>query len=223
MSTAVSEQGFSLSLSGWPQRMFVTGTDTGVGKTLVSGMLAARIDAAYWKPIQTGAVEETDSSWIARICGLPRERLFPEEYLFADPVSPHLAAYREGKRIEISRVFWPESEFPVLAEGAGGLMVPLNQEEYMIDLMSYLNAPVLVVARSGLGTINHTLLTVDRLRSSGLRVFGVVLNGVRNRDNREAIEKMGRVKVLAEVDYLPELSAKHVREAGEKSFDHMWW
>ncbi|MFP4658037.1 MAG: dethiobiotin synthase [Desulfonatronovibrionaceae bacterium] len=200
------------------KRIFITGTDTGVGKTVVAGMLAAAGAGCYWKPIQTGSDLETDSAWVKRVCGVPRQRIYPETYSFPEPVSPHLAAKWAGQRIDPLKVNWPESSEQVIAEGAGGIMVPLNEKEFMLDLIVRLAAPVLVVARSGLGTINHTLLTVNRLRLSGVDVLGVVLNGKPNPENKKAVEKYGGTNVVAEIDVLSELTPEKILSAGERHF-----
>ena len=200
------------------KRLFVAGTDTGVGKTLVAGMLAVAMKAAYWKPVQTGSREESDASWAGRVCGVPRQRIYPEAYSFSEPVSPHLAARLEGRTIDLSAIAWPESDGMIIAEGAGGIMVPLNEKEFILDLIIRLAAPVLVVARSGLGTINHTLLTVDRLRYSGAEVRGVVLNGEPNPENRKAIQTLGRVEVVAEIGNISRLSPGTLGSEAERHF-----
>lgn len=202
----------------WSGRVFITGTDTGVGKTLVAGMLVAACAGCYWKPVQTGSDLETDSAWVKRICGVPSRRIYPETYSFPEPVSPHLAAKWTGQRIDPLKISWPETEGPVIAEGAGGVMVPLNEKEFMLDLILRLAAPVLVVARSGLGSINHTLLTVDRLRSGGADVLGVVLNGEPNPENKKAVEKYGGTNVVAEIDVLSEITPEKIVSEGERHF-----
>lgn len=224
--------------------LFVTGTDTGVGKTVVSALLLARyaaeLELAYWKPIASGAggpQPERDSATIAGLAahaGIEVEiRL--EMHLLRDPVSPHLAARREGVTIDIDDIAaawvgWQtvSPERGVVIEGAGGIMVPLNERprlgrggglpgaggfggsplgtgrsaggELLIDLMAVLELPVLLVARSTLGTINHTLLTLDALHRRGIPIAGVVLNGPADEDNRQAIESYGDVQVIAAVE-----------------------
>ncbi|MBY0429867.1 MAG: dethiobiotin synthase, partial [Rhodospirillales bacterium] len=159
--------------------VFVTGTDTGIGKTLVSAWLVRHWRADYWKPVQTGTVEGRDLDVIRRQ-GVPgdgrRPTLFPSAYEFSAPLSPHAAAALEGAEIVLDRLTAPASELLVV-EGAGGALVPLNGQFLMVDLMVRLGLPVLVVARSGLGTINHTLLTLEALRARHLRIAGVVMSG----------------------------------------------
>ena len=238
--------------------LFVAGTDTGVGKTVVSALLLARyaalFDLAYWKPIATGAAgpqPERDSATVAALVPESVEiRL--EIHLLRDPVSPHLAARREGVAIDLDAIAtawagWQRvsPERGVVVEGAGGVMVPLNERqelskggasagaggvldsplgagrsvggELLIDLIALLELPVLLVARSTLGTINHTLLSLDALRRRGIAVAGVVLNGPADDDNRQAIETYGEVQVIAAVKPL-ELSAERLA-ASAAAFD----
>ena len=185
-----------------PKTFFVTGTDTGVGKTFISALLMVGLAARYWKPIQTGANSETDTQWIQRITEFPSSQFFPETYCFQAPLSPHLAAAMENQSIEMPRIQKPKAE-SLIIEGAGGVMVPLNTNHLMIDLIQQLQVPCLVVARSTLGTINHTLLTLEQLRSRRIPICGVILNGPKNTQNRQAIEQYGAVPVLAEIEPIP--------------------
>ncbi|HTK36500.1 MAG TPA: dethiobiotin synthase [Caulobacteraceae bacterium] len=183
-----------------PPRVFVVGTDTDVGKTVVAAILVRAWNADYWKPVQTGAAEDPgDTATVARLSGLPPERLHPPAHVFAAPLSPHAAAALEGARIDLDGFAPPATARPLVAEGAGGVLVPLNESALIIDLVQRLGWPVVVVARSTLGTINHTLLTLAALRARGVTVIGVVLNGPPSPSNREAIEHHGRVPVIAEI------------------------
>ena len=179
---------------------FVTGTDTGVGKTLVSAWLARNWGAVYWKPIQTGALEDSDSATVERLA--PDVTIHPTSVVLQAPLSPHEAARRERTRIDLSALEPPRTEHPLVVEGAGGVMVPINELALMVDLMARLRLPVVVVARSGLGTINHTLMTLEILRRRHVPVLGVVMNGQRNPANRQAIEHFGGTPVLAEIQPL---------------------
>lgn len=188
------------------QRLFVTGTDTNVGKTVVCAWLLLQLDAAYWKPVQAGLDAESDSDTVRRVTGFASERFLPSAYTLREALSPHEAARREGVRIELSLLQPPECRHPLVIEGAGGLLVPLNEHEFMIDLMAMIGAPVILVARSGLGTINHTLLSLQALRRRGLPVAGVVLDGPPVPHNRAAIETYGEVPILAEIPPLDALT-----------------
>ncbi|EME69831.1 dethiobiotin synthetase [Paramagnetospirillum caucaseum] len=186
--------------------VFVTGTDTDVGKTLVSAWLAQHWRADYWKPIQTGSEQGTDFDSVARLA--PAARILPSAVVLPAPLSPHEAAQREKTRIDLSALLPPPaSGRPLVVEGAGGVMVPINETALMIDLMERLALPVLVVARSGLGTINHTLMTLEMLRRREISILGVVMNGQENPANRQAIEHFGSVRVLAAIQPLPAVTA----------------
>ncbi|WP_142846904.1 dethiobiotin synthase [Telmatospirillum sp. J64-1] len=183
--------------------VFVTGTDTGVGKTFVSAWAVRHWNCDYWKPVQSGTVEGWDSAEVMRLAQLPLKRVHPSTYALVEPLSPHEAARREGVKIELDAFTLPESHHPIVVEGAGGVMVPLNDQAFIIDLMARLGLPALVVARSTLGTINHTLLTLEAIRARGLPILGVVVNGPLDPHNVLAIEYYGRVPVLAQLPHLP--------------------
>lgn len=194
-----------------PAGVFVTGTDTGVGKTVVSACLAKAWGADYWKPVQTGLAEERgDTATVAELAGLDPGRLHPPRHAFAPPVSPHLAAAEAGARIAVDDFRLRPSERPVVVEGAGGALVPLNEDETMLDLMARLDLPVVLVAADRLGAINHTLLTLEALRARGLQVLGVVLTGGPFGDNRAAIERHGRVRILAQLPTADRVDAAQV-------------
>ncbi len=199
----------------------VTGTDTGVGKTVVAAILTLGLDAEYWKPVQSGvdglAGLSTDSECVARWTGLPAGRLRPEAYRLALPASPHLSAAREGVSIRLPRLTLPATRRPLVVEGAGGILVPLNGRKLMVDLMAQLRLPVILVARASLGTINHTLLSLEALRARRLPVAGVVVNGPANgadlAANVAAIQHYGQARILAVLPLLPALTPAGLRAA----------
>ncbi len=203
-----------------PARIFITGTDTGVGKTFVSAMVVAGLRADYWKPVQCGTDETTDREWVIRSAGIPTSQTHREAYLFKHPLSPHAAARLEGVTIDLEAIALPPCtpSRPLVVEGAGGIMVPLNDRHYMLDLMKHLGLPILLVASSALGTINHALLSLEQLRRHRLDVLGVVVNGPRNKSNRDAIREYGRVDILAEVEPLPQVDPTTLKEAFQKAF-----
>lgn len=187
--------------------IFVTGTDTGIGKTVVSAALISAFrsveNVCYWKPIQTGIEEDNDTQTVRDLANCSYEEIHDHGFRLEKPLSPHLSARLAKTKITIEKTLEftanTDKEKFWIVEGAGGVFVPLNENELMIDLMMVLKLPVLVVARSGLGTINHTLLTIESLRHRDLEIFGVVLNGEPNLENKNAIEYYGNVKVLAEI------------------------
>jgi dethiobiotin synthase len=206
--------------------VFVTGTDTGVGKTAVSAALLQRYRSSaplrYWKPVQTGIEQDDDTREVRRL-GAGEGELYELGLRLANPVSPHLAAERAGISIVIDGLvgMLPDDAKKCrwIVEGAGGALVPLNARDLMIDLMGALGAAVVVAARSGLGTINHTLLTLEALRGRSLRVAGVVLVGEKNRDNCAAIEKYGQVPVLGEMPIFVPLNAANLGEWARAELD----
>jgi len=189
--------------------IFVTGTDTGVGKTVAAAALMHRYRGVallrYWKPIQTGVESDDDTAMVRRLGACSAEEIFGEGVRLPKPVSPHLAAQWVGQRIDLAELrglVTDDDDTTWIVEGAGGLLVPINESQTMADWIAYLALPVLVVARSGLGTINHTLLTLEALQARSLRVAGVMMIGEPNADNRVAIEQYGRVPVVAEMPFL---------------------
>ncbi|MBU2490509.1 MAG: dethiobiotin synthase [Proteobacteria bacterium] len=190
-----------------PEQFFVTGTDTGVGKTMASAVFLAGIPGcSYWKPIQSGAAEGTDTEWVRAATGLPGGRFFPEAFLLSAPLSPHAAAALENRRIEPAAIRLPLVPGPLVVEGAGGVLAPVNERHFMRDVMAGLGLPVVLVARSTLGTINHTLLSLEALRQAGISVWGLVMNGPKNPGNLEAVEHFGGVRVILEMEPLDRIT-----------------
>lgn len=197
----------------------VAGTDTDAGKTVASAVLAKALarrgDVGYWKPIASGARDGRDVDVVARLAGVP---CAAETYLLPEPFSPHLAARLEGVTIEMEtlerawqalRQAHPNRRW--LIEGAGGLLVPLDDVGTLqVDFFARLALPVVLVARSGLGTINHSLLSLEALRRRQLQVAGIVLVGPPNAENRRAIERLGGVATLAEIHWLDSLDPASV-------------
>ena len=202
-------------------RFFITGTDTGVGKTVASALLSTALGAIYWKPIQTGTREGTDSNAVMQMAEISRARTIPEAYRFAPPVSPHLAAKRAGVHIDAGKIRLPriDRKESLIVEGAGGVLAPINSRQLMIDLMKRLGLPVLLVSRTSLGTINHTLLSLLALRMASLDVRGVIMAGKENRDNRKAIEHYGGVRVVGWIPLLKRLNRASLLRVFKKYFD----
>lgn len=194
--------------------IFVTGTDTDVGKTVASAALVRALGADYWKPVQSGTddLPEGDAGTVAALAGLTPDRIVPTVFAYRAPLSPDQAAAEEGATLDLAALTLPPRERPVVVEGAGGLLVPLTGRETMADLMAQLGLPVVVVARSGLGTINHTLLTLEALARRDLRCAGVVLMGPPNPRNRAAIERFGGAVILGELPRIDPLTPAAVAE-----------
>lgn len=189
---------YSASMQGY----FITGTDTDVGKTVAAAWAMLHLDADYWKPTQSGLEPPTDMDVMTTITGFGEDRFHEETYRLTQPLSPHEAAKRDGIEIDMNVFDLPKTSRPVIVEGAGGLMVPLNKDCLVIDLIKQLNLPAILVCRSGLGTINHTLLSLEAIRSRNIEIAGVIINGEKAPHNRQAIEEYGSVPVIAEIDRL---------------------
>lgn len=203
----------------WPSAFFVTGTDTGIGKTVVSAMLTKSLNATYWKPIQAGLEDETDTEFVRRVTELPDNQIKPERYCLKTPMSPHGAADIDGVTIAMEDFVLPDySTDHLVVEGAGGLLVPINRRDMIIDLISYLELPVVLVVRSTLGTLNHTFLSLEALRKRDIPVLGVVMNGPRHQSNYEAIRHYGDIEVLAEIEEMDEVNPQTLQETFEQEF-----
>jgi dethiobiotin synthetase len=194
-------------------RLVVCGTDTDVGKTVVSALVVQGLGARYWKPVQSGLEPSGgDTGTVEALLQLPPERVVPEAYRLTLPASPHWAAERDGVRIEAERLALPTGDDPLVVETAGGLLVPLRLDWLQIDQLALWRLPVLLVARSGLGTLNHTLLSVEALQRRGLPLLGLVLNGPIHPDNPRTLEALTGVPVLAELPPLQPLTADGLTE-----------
>ena len=194
-------------------RLVVCGTDTDVGKTIVSAWLVQGLKATYWKPVQSGLEGGGDSERVRLLLNLPSERLLPEVYAFTQPVSPHWAAELDQQPLDPERLKLPESTSHLVVETAGGVMVPLTRSWLQIDQLMRWDLPIVLVARSGLGTLNHTLLTLEALRLRNLKVLGLILNGPPHADNPTTLEQLGGVPVLAQLPPLQELNAQQLAKA----------
>lgn len=197
---------------------FVTGTDTNVGKTVVSAALVCALreqnPVYYWKPIQTGIETDDDTQTVRRLANCVDAEIFDVGYRLEKPYSPHLSARLANVQIKIDDIaclFEKASDDRVwIVEGAGGVFVPLNEKDLVVNLIERLKLPVIIAARSGLGTINHTLLTIEALRQRNLEIAGVIMNGETNQENKLAIEHFGRIAVLAEMPPFEELDANNL-------------
>ncbi|WP_170421386.1 dethiobiotin synthase [Ruegeria arenilitoris] len=192
--------------------VIVTGTDTGVGKTVFSAGLTAALGAQYWKPVQSGLEEETDSQIVARLSG---QSVLPEAYLLNLPASPHLSAEAEGVEIDLDRLTLPQTDGPLVVEGAGGVMVPLTRQAYYLDLFARWQAPVILVARTALGTINHTTLSLMALRGAGCPVVGVAFIGDPEPEVEQTIIQMSQVHHLGRLGRIENLTPDTLRHAFE--------
>ena len=203
-------------MSAFSKRIIICGTDTDVGKTIVSSFFVQGLKGIYWKPIQSGTEEGTDTKTVCKLLNLESNRYLSERYKFKAPVSPHWAAERESSFIEPSNLHLPDLDKLIIIETAGGLMVPLNRNWLQIDQLKVWGAPIILVARTGLGTLNHTLLSLEALKHRNLNVLGIVLNGPPHNDNPKTLEQFGETKILASLPIFDEVNSKVLSQEWDK-------
>lgn len=200
-------------------RFVVTGTGTDIGKTVFAAALTQALDGCYWKPVQAGLEDGTDAQRVAALTGLPADRILPEVWRLRTPASPHHAADLEGVRIDVDALTPPDCARPLIIEGAGGALVPLNPDVLFADVFARWGLPVVVCASTALGTINHSLLTLESLRSRSVSVLGVAFIGAANDSSEAAIVRFGRVKRLGRLPWLDPLTPGTLAEAFASGFD----
>ncbi len=198
----------------------VSGTDTGIGKTVFAAALAGALNARYWKPIQAGLEGGGDRETVRRLSGLDDAKILPEVYRLTSPLSPHRAAEIDGVEIDLEKLSVPEADGPLVIEGAGGLMVPLSRKLLQIRLYMTWELPVILVARTALGTINHSLLSIHALRMHELPLHGIAIVGNENADSERTICEMGDVKRLGRLPVLDPLNANSLSAAFAANFKH---
>lgn len=196
----------------------VTGTDTDVGKTVFASMLTLALDASYWKPFQSGIAGGVDTKSVQDMTGLPDERFLPERYVLSEPLSPHRAAELDGVEIDMESLDIPAHEGHLIIEGAGGLMVPLTREHLLINQFKKWNVPVILVARTGLGTLNHTLLSLEALWSRDIPIHGIAFVGDLNKDNIQTIKEFSGEKILGRVPMMDALTPEALQKAFDENF-----
>lgn len=196
----------------------IVGTDTDVGKTVLSSlMMAQRKEFYYWKPIQSGLTTETDSEVVKRQSCCNDERILPEAYRLTEPLSPHLSARIDGLEINESSLIPPLKEH-LLIESAGGVLVPINDKTLQIDILARWGYPVVIASRTALGTINHTLLTIEALRKRSIQILGIVMTGKRNEHTEQAISYYGSVEILGRIPPLEVITADSLRTVYREYF-----
>ena len=195
-------------------RFVITGTDTGIGKTVFSAALAGAMRTPYWKPIQSGLEDETDSEAVARLAGVA---VLPEAYRLVTPASPHLAAEIDGVTIDAEALTPPEGA--LIVEGAGGAFVPVTRSLLYADLFARWQIPVIVCARTSLGTINHSLLTIEALKSRGVPIHGLVFLGDAMDDSEAIIPDIGGIRRLGRLPIVDPLTRDNLAQAFATNFD----
>lgn len=201
-------------------KFIITGTDTDIGKTVFSAALMLGLEAVghtphYWKPVQSGITDNVDTRRVQKLTNLPDERFLSERYIFSEPLSPHLAAEKDGTKIDVGALQdptqMPECDGALVIEGAGGLMVPLTRDNLQINVFQKWKAPLILCVRTGLGTINHTLLSLEAIWARDIPLKGIVFIGDDNADNIRTIAEMSKVKVLGHLPLVDELDDTMLR------------
>ena len=196
----------------------ISGTDTGVGKTVFAAALAGALHGHYWKPVQAGLDEDGDATIVARLSGLPESHILPEAYELATPCSPHRAAELDGVVIDHARLALPTVPGALVVEGAGGALVPLKPDWLYADQFAAWQKPVIIVARTALGTINHCLLTIEALRARDVPVHGLAFVGDPHQDSEAVITRISGVRRLGRLPYIPQLDAATLAAAFAANF-----
>lgn len=196
------------------KKLFVTGIGTDVGKTIVSAILTEALEADYWKPIQAGELETGDSHTVSNLISNSKTTIHPNVYALKTPMSPHAAADIDHVKIDLKKITSPKTKNDLVIEGAGGLLVPLNEKETILDLIQP-DYKVIVVSRHYLGSINHTLMTIQLLQQKGFEI-AVIFNGEENKNSEDIIQKMTGVTVLGRIDNEPYFDKNVVMEYAEQ-------
>ena len=195
-------------------KFIICGTDTDVGKTLISAFFVRGLQSFYWKPLQSGTETETDSQSILRLSGITKDKVLKEAYIFNKPVSPHWAAEIDGKKIDKNSLDIPSIDDSLVIETAGGLMVPITRNFLQIDQIKKWDLPVIIVCRSSLGTLNHTLLTIEALKKRNIKILGLIINGEKHLDNPKTLKEFSKLPIIAEFPRLKNID--------KNNLDRLW-
>lgn len=198
-----------------PEKYFITGIGTEVGKTMISAIVTEALEADYWKPIQAGDLDNTDTHKVQRLISNKKTVFHPSAFNLETPMSPHAAAEIDGVEISAEKMEVPETKNDLVIEGAGGLLVPISGTQTIADLIKP-EYKVILVSRHYLGSINHTLLTIEALKSRGLHCHGIIFSGDENTSTEGIIEKMGEVPILGRVEQEPYFDENVILEYADK-------
>jgi len=213
----------SLRISAKQQSMkiFITGISTDVGKTVTSAIVVEALEADYWKPIQAGDLDNSDSHKVKSYVSNSKSQFFPNAYQLNTPASPHLAAEIDGITIDLKQIQGPVTENHLVIEGAGGIFVPLNENETIVDLIQS-DYKVIVVSRHYLGSINHTLLTIEAIQNRGFKVAGVIFNGSENKSTESLILNKTGIKCIGRIDEEPYFDQNVIKEYADLFRDNLF-
>jgi dethiobiotin synthetase len=188
------------------KKYFITGIGTDVGKTIAASIITEALEADYWKPIQAGDLDASDTLKVKALVGNTKTVFHTEAYRLNHPMSPHAAAERDGVEINLQSIKLPATQNHLVIEGAGGLLVPLNRKETILDLITQLGIEVILVSRHYLGSINHTLMSVELLKNRNIAIKGILFNGAENKDTESIIQEITGLTILGRIDELEDLN-----------------
>nr|WP_315175051.1 dethiobiotin synthase [uncultured Flavobacterium sp.] len=196
-------------------KLFITGIGTDVGKTIVSAIVTEALEADYWKPIQAGDLENSDSHKIKSFLSNKKTVIHPNSYALNTPASPHLAAEIDGITIDLNQIIEPETANHLVVEGAGGVFVPLNSKDCVIDLVQP-DYKVIVVSRHYLGSINHTLLTIEALQNRKITIAGIIFSGDENKATEQIIQTKSGLKCIGRIEQEPYFDQNVIKEYADR-------
>ncbi|MBO8217948.1 dethiobiotin synthase [Prochlorococcus marinus] len=191
-------------------KFIICGTDTDIGKTLISSFFVKGLNSFYWKPIQSGIESQTDSETVEKLAQVSKEKIIKEAYVFTKPLSPHWAAEIDQKAINFDKLRLPKVQGSLIIETAGGLMVPLTRNFLQIDQIKEWNLPVILVCKSSLGTLNHTLLSIEALKQRNIEILGLVVNGEKHLDNPKTLVDFSGIPLIAEFPYIKKMDSNNL-------------
>jgi dethiobiotin synthetase len=195
--------------------IFITGIGTGIGKTIVSAAIVEKLKADYWKPVQSGDLDTSDTLTVKKLISNKTSVLYPETYRLSQPFSPHKSAAIDGIMIDLAKIIMPKTKNKLIIEGAGGLMVPLNNNFLIIDLIKQLNVEVILVSRNYLGSINHTLLSIYALQQQNIPIKGIIFNGLKDIYSKEFILNHTGIEILGHLPEYDSIDKKAIIDAGD--------
>ncbi len=207
-------------LSNLPN-VIIAGIGTDVGKTVASAIVTEALEADYWKPVQSGALDQTDRDTVRSLVSNPKSQFHPESYRLGQPISPHAAARAENIEIVFDNIILPRTHRQIVIELAGGVMSPLTETLHNLDLISMLGFPVIIVSRNYLGSINHTLLTVEACTARGAQIAGIIFDGTPIASTEDFIENYTRLPVIGRIEPEPEITREAVRRYAEQMRDSL--
>jgi len=191
-------------------KFIICGTDTDIGKTLISSFFVKGLNSFYWKPIQSGIESQTDSQTVEKLAQLSKEKIIKEAYIFTKPLSPHWAAEIDQKTINFEKLRLPKVQGSLIVETTGGLMVPITRNLLQIDQIKQWNLPVILVCKSSLGTLNHTLLSIEALKQRNIEILGLVVNGEKHLDNPKTLVDFSGIPLIAEFPYIKKMNSNNL-------------